>query len=69
MARLENWDAADLVIEAIPERLALKQALFSQLDELAKLEAILASNTSSLETVIAKDHPVLWSITSTGNLV
>lgn len=46
--RLEDGATADLVIEAIPERLDLKQALFRQLDELAKPEAILSSNTSSL---------------------
>jgi 3-hydroxybutyryl-CoA dehydrogenase len=39
---------ADLVIEAIPERLELKQALFAQLDENCRADAILATNTSSL---------------------
>ena len=39
---------ADLVIEAIPERMDLKQALFAQLDEACRAEAILATNTSSL---------------------
>jgi 3-hydroxybutyryl-CoA dehydrogenase len=38
---------ADLVIEAAPESLELKKALFSELDRLAP-EAILGSNTSSL---------------------
>jgi 3-hydroxybutyryl-CoA dehydrogenase len=36
----------DLVIEAVPERLALKVAVFRQLDRVAPPEAILASNTS-----------------------
>ena len=39
---------ADLVIEAIPERLELKQALFRELEGLAPRDAILATNTSSL---------------------
>jgi 3-hydroxyacyl-CoA dehydrogenase len=38
----------DFVIEAIPERLELKQALFSELDEVTPGHAILASNTSAL---------------------
>lgn len=42
--------AADrqFIVEAIPERLELKQALFAELDVLAPAEAVLASNTSSL---------------------
>jgi 3-hydroxybutyryl-CoA dehydrogenase len=39
---------ADLVIEAAPEQLELKTALFRSLNSLAKSSAILASNTSSL---------------------
>ncbi len=40
--------AVDLVIEAVPERLELKQQLLAELDELAPAHTILASNTSSL---------------------
>ncbi|UYI78626.1 MAG: 3-hydroxyacyl-CoA dehydrogenase family protein [Fusobacterium varium] len=40
---------ADYVIEAIPERIELKQELFKQLDEYCKEETIFASNTSSLK--------------------
>jgi 3-hydroxybutyryl-CoA dehydrogenase len=40
--------AADLIIEAAPENLALKQELFARLSKAAPAEAILASNTSSL---------------------
>lgn len=36
-----------LVVEAVPERLELKQQLFGELDELAAPDAILASNSSS----------------------
>ena len=39
---------ADLVIEAVPEDIALKIATFAELDRLAPKHAILASNTSSL---------------------
>ena len=39
---------ADLVIEAIPERMDLKRTLYAQLDEACRADAILATNTSSL---------------------
>lgn len=39
---------ADLVIEAIPERMDLKKALFERLDTACRGDAILATNTSSL---------------------
>ena len=39
---------ADLVIEAIPERINLKKTLYAQLDEACRADAILATNTSSL---------------------
>lgn len=39
---------ADLVIEAVVERLDAKRELFKELDRLSKPEAILATNTSSL---------------------
>ena len=46
---------ADLVIEAIPERMDLKRPC-RQLDEACRAEAILATNTSSLSvTEIAGD--------------
>lgn len=40
--------AAALVIEAVPEKLPLKQDIFARLDRLVSDDAILASNTSSL---------------------
>jgi 3-hydroxybutyryl-CoA dehydrogenase len=39
---------ADLVIEAVPEKIDLKIEIFGQLDSLAPEHAVLASNTSSL---------------------
>jgi 3-hydroxybutyryl-CoA dehydrogenase len=45
-----NEAAADaaIIIEAIPERLALKQSLFAELERVVGSDTILASNTSSL---------------------
>ncbi|SDN31581.1 3-hydroxyacyl-CoA dehydrogenase family protein [Bacillus sp. OK048] len=43
---------ADLVIEAIPEVLSLKQELFQQLDEICSPETILATNTSQLSVTL-----------------
>lgn len=45
---LQALSECDLVIEAVPEDLALKKKLFQELDDICKPEAILASNTSSL---------------------
>ena len=39
---------ADVVIEAVPERLELKLGVFSQVDDAAPAAAIVASNTSEL---------------------
>ena len=39
---------ADIVIESAPEDMALKQDLFARLDRVAKPDAILTTNTSSL---------------------
>ena len=39
---------ADLVVEAVPENLALKQAVFQRLGQAAAPETILATNSSSL---------------------
>jgi len=52
--------AADLVIEAVPERIELKVELFAELDRVAPRHAILASNTSSLsitEMAAATERP------------
>ena len=43
----EAWRGIDLVIECIPEKLPLKQALFAELVALARPDAILTSNSSS----------------------
>jgi 3-hydroxybutyryl-CoA dehydrogenase len=46
--KLEELGGAGVVIEAIPEDLALKQSLFARLDEICPPPAILATNTSTL---------------------
>ncbi len=51
----EALAAAPLVVEAVPENLELKLEIFSRLDDLARQDAILASNTSSISiTEIAR---------------
>lgn len=45
---LENAKEADLIIEAIIEKMEAKTSLFEKLDQLASKDAILATNTSSL---------------------
>ena len=50
----------DLVVEAVPERLDLKRAIFEQLDGIVGPDAILATNTSSLsvtDIAVATSRP------------
>src|SRR4051794_600857 len=44
----DGFGDVDFVIEAVPERMEIKQAVFSDLDAVTPGHAILASNTSSL---------------------
>ncbi|MDR2006953.1 MAG: 3-hydroxybutyryl-CoA dehydrogenase [Acidaminococcales bacterium] len=46
-AKAEGAAGVDLIIEAVPEDMAIKMALFEKLDKLCAPEAILASNTTS----------------------
>ncbi len=66
LARVEaTWSLSslrdcELVIEAVPEDLGLKQTLFKDLGEIVSPQAVLASNTSSLsltEIAAAARHP------------
>ncbi|MGI0071677.1 MAG: 3-hydroxyacyl-CoA dehydrogenase family protein [Thermoplasmata archaeon] len=53
---LRRADSAEVVIEAAPEDLALKRAIFHEIEGAARPHALLASNTSSLPiTSIAQD--------------
>jgi 3-hydroxybutyryl-CoA dehydrogenase len=57
---LDALREVDLVIEAVPEHLDLKQRIFAELDRVCKPEAILATNTSSLsvtEISVATTRP------------
>jgi 3-hydroxyacyl-CoA dehydrogenase len=44
----EGFGDVDFVVEAVPERMEIKQAVFADLDEVTPGHAILSSNTSSL---------------------
>ncbi|MBV9292326.1 MAG: 3-hydroxybutyryl-CoA dehydrogenase [Frankiales bacterium] len=49
-----DLSSVDLVVEAVPERLDVKAALFAELESVCKPEAVFATNTSSLSvTAIA----------------
>ncbi|WP_311172098.1 3-hydroxyacyl-CoA dehydrogenase/enoyl-CoA hydratase family protein [Halobellus ordinarius] len=66
-ARVEGYtdleaavEDADLVVEAVPEKMELKRETFAEVDEHAPEDAILASNTSGLsitEMAAATDRP------------
>jgi 3-hydroxybutyryl-CoA dehydrogenase len=45
---LTELEDLDLIIEAVPENLEIKQRLFSDLNNICKTETIFASNTSSI---------------------
>lgn len=47
---------ADLIVEAVPEVLELKQTTFRRIDEVARPDAILATNTSSLPVMDIAVH-------------
>jgi 3-hydroxybutyryl-CoA dehydrogenase len=44
--KVEDLRDCDIIVEAVPEKLDLKQAVFKELDGVVKAEAIFASNTS-----------------------
>jgi 3-hydroxyacyl-CoA dehydrogenase len=44
----DGFGAVDFVVEAVPERMEVKQTVFAELDEVTPGHAILASNTSAL---------------------
>ncbi|WP_410822072.1 3-hydroxyacyl-CoA dehydrogenase family protein [Micromonospora sp. 050-3] len=57
---LDALHSVDLVIEAVPEHLDLKQRIFAELDRVCGPETILATNTSSLsvtEISVATSRP------------
>ncbi len=57
---LAALDDVDLVVEAVPEHLDLKQQIFAELDKVCRPDTILATNTSSLsvtEISVATKRP------------
>lgn len=53
-ASLDEFNTCDLVIEAVVEKLEIKQSLFKQLETIVRAGCVLATNTSSLSvTAIA----------------
>ena len=46
---------ADLAIEAVPERIELKREVFAQVDRLLRVDAIIASNSSSIRVSALED--------------
>lgn len=59
-ASIADAAAADLVIEAVPERMEIKRQIFADLDRVCGLDAVLATNTSSLSVTAiaaATQHP------------
>ncbi|MET8370742.1 3-hydroxyacyl-CoA dehydrogenase family protein [Micromonospora profundi] len=57
---LDALHSVDLVIEAVPEHLDLKQRIFAELDRVCRPDTILATNTSSLsvtEISVATTRP------------
>ena len=60
VSKLEELASAEIVIEAAPERLELKQEIFRKLDSVCQPSAILATNTSTLSVAAiaaATQHP------------
>jgi 3-hydroxyacyl-CoA dehydrogenase/enoyl-CoA hydratase/3-hydroxybutyryl-CoA epimerase len=58
--KYEDFRAADLIVEAVVEKMSVKQQVISDLEEVVSKEAIIASNTSSLSlSEMAKEakHP------------
>jgi 3-hydroxybutyryl-CoA dehydrogenase len=57
---ISDLSGCDLVIEAVPEQLAMKKEVFAALDEALPPEAIIATNTSSLPVIdmaVATNRP------------
>lgn len=57
---LEDLRGADLVLEAVPEVMGIKQSVFAELEDVLEADALLVTNTSSLsvtEMSSKLDHP------------
>src|SRR5439155_10098813 len=47
--RYDRFQEVDIVVEAVFEEMALKKKVFAELDQVTRPDAILASNTSTLD--------------------
>lgn len=61
---MEDVKGADLIIEAVPEKIELKKSVFEQVDKAADPEAVIVSNTSGLSisemaAVTMRPHKVM----------
>ena len=57
---MDDLKDAELVVEAVPEKLELKRQIFSQLEKITPPDTVLATNTSSLsvtEISVATGRP------------
>jgi 3-hydroxyacyl-CoA dehydrogenase len=45
----DGFEQADIIVEAVFEKMAVKKQVFAELDKIAKPDCVLASNTSSLD--------------------
>ncbi|UAC49838.1 3-hydroxybutyryl-CoA dehydrogenase [Bacillus aquiflavi] len=45
---IENFQNCEIIIEAVPEKVEIKRAIFQQLEKVCRKETILATNTSSI---------------------
>ena len=44
----DGFESADIIVEAVFEEMGLKKEIFAEIDKIAKADAVLASNTSTL---------------------
>ncbi|MEE8446867.1 MAG: 3-hydroxybutyryl-CoA dehydrogenase [Gemmatimonadota bacterium] len=54
--RLDDLAGAELVVEAVPERIELKRGIFEQLGDLCGQRTVLATNTSSISITEIASH-------------
>jgi len=73
--RVADLKDCDLIIEAVPENMELKQKVFAELDKLVKKGAIFASNSSALthaeisKNVARKERYLGWHWASPSNIM
>ena len=60
---------AEIVVEAATEDFCIKGEIFKTLDEVAKPDAILASNTSSISEEVTTGRSPTWSAFSLGTKI